>query len=433
MAADLKEIEKTGILISAKTENIYSLESDERQIKKSISESGIPFNLSDYNQIIANIAAKHALIDSLNASYFSALNSIKSLDKELNELKIKKDRFFSIKICPTCLQDVNPNHRHNILNDSEAKLVENTKQKMFHEEELSKLKKQITDEKSLLASLEVKKSEIDSSKSRMHFIESSKKRLEEISKNIQSLRKDLDLLIKHNSSLKEQSLKLSPIILQTKKKNDELKQAFLEEKRAEILSAELSKELTMTRKEIDSLNQIISKKEESSKKLMYFQEIADWLSRNFSDLVNFIEIQVLMKIRIDFSKLFNSWFSMIAGDSFEVRLDENFTPLIIQNGVEMDYSFLSGGERTAVALAYRLALNQTINSVLSTIKTKGIIILDEPTDGFSEAQVDKIRDVLDQLKADQLILVSHEQKIESFVDHIIKVSKDGDSSSVQYQ
>ena len=90
----------------------------------------------------------------------------------------------------------------------------------------------------------------------------------------------------------------------------------------------------------------------------------------------------------------------------------------------MDYDFLSGGERTAIALAYRLSLNQVINSLLSKIKTKDLVILDEPTDGFSEQQLDKMRDVLQQLKIGQLIIVSHEQKIESFVENVIRFKKE---------
>jgi exonuclease SbcC len=139
----------------------------------------------------------------------------------------------------------------------------------------------------------------------------------------------------------------------------------------------------------------------------------------------------MIKLRIEFSRLFNKWFHILAGESFDVQIDENFTPVIIQNESEMDYSFLSGGERTAVALAYRLALNQTINSVLSEIKTKDIIILDEPTDGFSDLQLDKMREVLTDLNVPQLIIVSHEQKIESFVDNIIRLKKEGFSSRIE--
>ncbi|MEK6952945.1 MAG: SMC family ATPase, partial [Nanoarchaeota archaeon] len=101
-----------------------------------------------------------------------------------------------------------------------------------------------------------------------------------------------------------------------------------------------------------------------------------------------------------------------------------------QQDYELDYSFLSGGERTAIALSYRLALNQVINSILSNINTSDIVILDEPTDGFSSQQLDKMKEVLEQLNIKQLILVSHEQKMEDFVENIIRVRKEGGVSKI---
>jgi exonuclease SbcC len=67
---------------------------------------------------------------------------------------------------------------------------------------------------------------------------------------------------------------------------------------------------------------------------------------------------------------------------------------------------------------------------LSNIKTKDIVILDEPTDGFSDAQLDKMRDVLEQLNIGQLIIVSHEQKIEGFVENVIRLKKENGVSCV---
>ena len=138
------------------------------------------------------------------------------------------------------------------------------------------------------------------------------------------------------------------------------------------------------------------------------------------------EKSVMQQIKNEFSDVFSSWFSSLVSDSLTVRLDEEFTPIIRNQDYEIDYEFLSGGERTAIALAYRLSLNQVLNS-RSNIKTKGIVILDEPTDGFSSEQTDKMRDIFEQLKAEQMILVSHEEKIEGFVDHVIRVKKDGTS------
>jgi len=68
---------------------------------------------------------------------------------------------------------------------------------------------------------------------------------------------------------------------------------------------------------------------------------------------------------------------------------------------------------------------------LSTINTKDIVILDEPTDGFSDQQLDKIREVLMQLNVKQLLLVSHEQKIESFVENVIRFKKENGISKLE--
>ena len=132
------------------------------------------------------------------------------------------------------------------------------------------------------------------------------------------------------------------------------------------------------------------------------------------------------QLRNEFSVIFTEWFSILVSDSLEVRLDEDFTPIIRNQDYEIDYAFLSGGERAAIALAYRLSLNQVLNSQ-SNIKTKGIIILDEPTDGFSTEQIYKMRDIFEQLKAEQIIIVSHEEKMEGFVDNVIRIKKDGTS------
>jgi exonuclease SbcC len=132
----------------------------------------------------------------------------------------------------------------------------------------------------------------------------------------------------------------------------------------------------------------------------------------------------MVSLKKEFSTLFSEWFAILVPETFNVSLDENFSPRIQQKDYEIDYAYLSGGERTAIALAYRLALNQVINSLMSKIKTKEFIILDEPTDGFSEQQLDKMREVLDQLNFKQLLLVSHEQKIESFVENIIRFRKE---------
>jgi exonuclease SbcC len=59
------------------------------------------------------------------------------------------------------------------------------------------------------------------------------------------------------------------------------------------------------------------------------------------------------------------------------------------------------------------------------------LILDEPTDGFSKEQLYKIRDILEELKCPQVILVSHEKELEGFADHIFRVQKSDGVSALR--
>jgi len=138
----------------------------------------------------------------------------------------------------------------------------------------------------------------------------------------------------------------------------------------------------------------------------------------------------MASIREEFDELFQRWFSqLIETGEITIRVDDNFTPLVEQSGYELDVKSLSGGEKTSVALAYRLALNVMVKKVCEAMHSN-ILMLDEPTDGFSTEQLVRVRDILDELKCEQVIMVSHERELEGFVDKIYKVRKEAGISSV---
>jgi len=170
--------------------------------------------------------------------------------------------------------------------------------------------------------------------------------------------------------------------------------------------------------EVDQLN-------EDKTHLQKITKITYWLNEFLIKLTYTIEKQVMVKIHYLFNSLFREWFAILMEDeNFSARLDDSFTPVIEQNGYEIYFNNLSGGERTAASLSYRLALNKVINDVVYEIKTKDLLILDEPTDGFSSEQLDKVRDVLERLNLKQTLVVSHENKIESFVENVIRINKE---------
>ncbi len=165
--------------------------------------------------------------------------------------------------------------------------------------------------------------------------------------------------------------------------------------------------------------------------LVRCREGAAWLSEFFGPALESIERQVLSHINYQFDCLFRKWFGMLVeGTDLDVTIDENFTPVVNQGGYELDLWSLSGGEKTSVALAFRLALNHMVKEV-SGVESGNLLILDEPTDGFSTEQLSKVRDVLRELRAPQLIIVSHERELESFADHVFRVVKENGASRVE--
>ncbi|MEK6761032.1 MAG: hypothetical protein AABX93_03870, partial [Nanoarchaeota archaeon] len=250
-----------------------------------------------------------------------------------------------------------------------------------------------------------------------------KSKISEFEINNVKLEKEISELDLKISSLESSIIDLKKYDSVFEEKKRTFEALLREERLAEIKMAELKKELEFLSRQILELKEKIKKAEEMKKQVVYLSEMESWLAKKFIPLISVIEKNVMVKLKKEFSQLFSEWFSMLVSETFNVKLDDNFTPVIEQHDYELDYSYMSGGERTAVALAYRLALNQVINSLLSKIKTKDIVVLDEPTDGFSAQQLDKMRDVLSQLNVKQLIIVSHEQKIESFVDNVIRFKK----------
>ncbi len=417
------EIEKTNLVLASKIQNIAE---QERELKKMdiILEKKVIFNQKLLEDILTDIKNKKDSIENNQKKLIDFTSRLRSLTIKKQEDLEKKERIFKIDICPTCLQNVSEPHKYNILNETQSSMVKIDKEVDSLIIQLQKINYTLSQEKAQLVSLEKDRSELESFRAHMHEVTFAQEKITEIKKQKGIISADIKSLEEHLTLLKESSLKLSTLSNLLRVKNEELKKITDQHKKIDIELAEIRKEMELDNKQILEYRCEIEKKEKSREKLTELIKLEDWLANDFSNLVSFTERSIMIKLRDEFSRLFNKWFSMLTTDNFTVRLDETFTPVVMQGDYELDYSFLSGGERTAVALAYRLSLNQLINSMLSRIKTRDIIILDEPTDGFSDQQLDKVRDILQELNVAQLIIVSHEQKIESFVDNIIRIKKE---------
>ena len=248
---------------------------------------------------------------------------------------------------------------------------------------------------------------------------------------------------KHNESLKQEIIKIDLLINNEKNELEKIKKSSkefetLDEKYQEqkiilndfkIKGQEIEIRLSALNQEYSSINEqikLIDTKIETFKKtkekIKNLNEIQNWFDSFFVKLMSTIEKHVMVSIHKEFNSLLKEWFAILIQD-IDISLDDEFAVSLLQDGYEADIGSLSGGEKTSVALAYRLALNKVVNDLIPSINTKDLIILDEPTDGFSSEQLDKVRDVIEELNMKQTIIVSHEPKMESYVENIIRIAK----------
>lgn len=219
---------------------------------------------------------------------------------------------------------------------------------------------------------------------------------------------------------------------------EERKDAEKKLAQAERAHRDVRDDLTKTKERLEGVQKQqtriaieIVAKEDASNKSWRLKEREIWLEDYFVPTVRAVEKSVLASINQEFDALFKKWFGILVVDQDkEVSVDEDFSPVVSQGGYEQDVRYLSGGERTSVALAYRLALNMLAQRVSLGMKSN-LLILDEPTDGFSKEQMGNVREVLDEVGSPQVIIVSHDKELESFADQIFRVEKTKGESAVR--
>lgn len=419
----------TGIFHS-KTEVFNGNEKAIMLLDKEIKEfKSLDFDVSKSQEIEEEILKKKKQKEKFSDSYIELNSNIASLKSKLIDCNHLEKKMQNLETCPTCGQDVDSVYRANVLNKNHNDASRTKKEIEDLEEKKKESNEKIKGLEIEINLLEKKSTDMKILKMKLENIKEKEDRKLTLEDQNKSLKEDLNILKKQIERIKDDLFSLSKYDNLFEEKSKELVEHLKEERASDIKSAEAKKEIEVFSKSIEELRSRIEKIEKIKEKLEYVSDLESWLNKKFIPVISFIEKNVMISLKYEFSKLFSDWFSYLVPEGFSVRIGDNFTPIIEQHDYEIDYAYLSGGERTAIALAYRLALNHVINSLMSKIKTKDIVILDEPTDGFSDQQLDKMREVLDQLNVKQLIIVSHEQKIEGFVENVIKFKKEFGISS----
>jgi exonuclease SbcC len=262
-----------------------------------------------------------------------------------------------------------------------------------------------------------------------------KRELELVTQMVHELKQHLQLLVQKEKTLADRCILLSSELsaydiqrIQQVKEQYALDQQAHVQKKLELETLRTKKDAVLHRLvQKKQFEEEIAQLNEQKASLLAKQE---YLLTNFVPLTHAAEQHSFEAIHAQFSLLVQKWFDTVVEEKhMSVRLLEDFSPIVLQNGYELGMEHLSGGERQALSLAYRLSLHQVLHVYLPHIPTKDILILDEPTDGFSSLQLEKLTMILPMLSLEQLLLVSHDPKLEAIASNILHIEKENHQSS----
>jgi DNA repair exonuclease SbcCD ATPase subunit len=151
-----------------------------------------------------------------------------------------------------------------------------------------------------------------------------------------------------------------------------------------------------------------------------------WIKSRFVPEMVVLEQEQLSRARAALEHYFSQWLrTLLPSGEFTASIAADCSPEIAKRGFTVpSLQFgLSGGQRTAVGLAYSLATRSAYHELYGNDTVPDFLILDEPTSGFSSVQIGNLREVIGALEVRQLFLITHEvEQLSSVADSIINLT-----------
>jgi len=206
---------------------------------------------------------------------------------------------------------------------------------------------------------------------------------------------------------------------------------------------EVRREIEDLIKEQAMLEERLRKVEEDEKKLQDCEKLVEEkrkmlakINKAYSDLKRIQKVLepgglprlIRLKAKKIIEMLMQQFIMRFGVDALGVELDSEYNVYLLTRDGKKSVTMLSGGERIALALAFRLAIARALGGKL------GVLILDEPTVHLDEERRRELVEILRQgpklLGVNQMIVVTHDRELEEAADTVVEVVKESGISRV---
>jgi len=265
--------------------------------------------------------------------------NIKETEKELNEYKLLIDKFIDLNKVKSKIDKVEENIS-NIdetlsLNMNEDVKFENFDEYIKHMEDLLERFKDYNQAQQSLEDIKYR-------------FNRNNDKIRENKANIEILKGEIEGLKKKYSTFQDKIKDLPEIVekvgeLTTVYEDTKKEYSLVNEK--VISSRTLIEKLTQDVRELE--DEVIAK-ERLLKQLDNLKDYHIWLNDYLIPTLDVIEKHVMQNIQQEFDVNFKKMFSLLIDDPSKTgRIDEEFTPIIEQDGYQQEINYLSGGEKPA--------------------------------------------------------------------------------------
>jgi len=419
------EIAHANTAIDDFVEKIQSLENELKAHRETLKQAGLtpeqtPEELREY-------------LHTLEEQMLSIGGEQEATRKETRETEKKLSSLKTESKCPLCLQDLSYDYKNGLLerlsilhNEREKKLIE--LHKNLHElEELRTLVSNTT------FSLQTLTSKIEDLRSRVGGEYQKLDRLSDEFEEKQNSEKQL------REQLNRIRIEITKFDLNQIDKARKLRdQAFMD-----YSEVKNKLETTRTRRKdvairIEGLKQRLDNAQE---KLDRNQRIGNLLQiiSGLRDAYRSIQPRMRSEFVTFLERMIQQFLDDLmggVGPALIVKIDESYSPIVqSEERYEREVTNLSGGERTLLAFAYRLGLGQLI---MQSRTGHGLytLLLDEPTEslGREDGSIYRLAEAISRLKAiEQIIAVTHSEAFAEKAEHVIRVEKEAEVSSIMIE
>jgi len=433
-----------------------------------------PIDEHEEGEILAEYRAEISRIESEVKTFGEKLEELRKREVELRKLLAREPKLIRLKKTADLLREAEEKLEELGVEELErdAKLFEETKEMLIglkkeirsvreRLEELEGLEKEKRAVEKELHALEEKKADIlkrlsergfgsfDEVKERIGELEKPYREflsLKDVPRRIEALEKKLDIERRKADESRANIARLKAELEKARKELEEARKEFSEEdfERAEREYLEKSRALERARAELegaeslrDEIARLIDELKANLGEIEKAERELELVEKALADLTAFREKIARLKAEEELrgleevQKLAGELFSEMTEGKYQgIKLrrekrygKERIELKILYAGNEVGIDFLSGGERIALGLAFRLALS------LYKVGNLELLILDEPTPFLDEERRKKLVEIISsQLrKIPQVIIVSHDEELKDAADYVIRVTNAGEA------